>query len=216
MKDRIKKIQEYSGLSLGVFASRTGIKSASLSHILNGRNNPSLDVFQKIHETFPEISMEWILSGKGAMLNGGHIEIAENKPVESNIASSTSSLPSVSSPSERTIFDNDPTNSINVEKVDTEETDDSEDIDDSLEDTKENTNVVEKGAYIAKEDPASKPEEKHYAHQKSESEIIDSFLKSDLYKNMLEAQNKIKEKSVKKLIILYDDETYAEYSLNKL
>ena len=58
MKDRIKKIQEYSGLSLGVFASRTGIKSASLSHILNGRNNPSLDVVMKIHETFPEISWE--------------------------------------------------------------------------------------------------------------------------------------------------------------
>ena len=67
MKDRIKKIQEYSGLSLGVFASRTGIKSASLSHILNGRNNPSLEVVTKIRAAFTYLSYDWMISGEGLM-----------------------------------------------------------------------------------------------------------------------------------------------------
>ncbi len=199
MKDRIKKIQEYSGLSLGVFASRTGIKSASLSHILNGRNNPSLDVVMKIHETFPDVSWEWILYGKGSMLNGGATSLG-NPSAEA--VSSTSSL------SNRTIFDNDP-----VKTVDSEPDEDNE-LDEDLNET-EDTNVVD-----VEDDKVNvdqhKSSETIVTPQKTESEIIDTFLKSDLYKNMIDAQNKPKEKSVKKIIVLYDDETFAEYSLNKL
>ncbi len=202
MKDRIKKIQEYSGLSLGVFASRTGIKSASLSHILNGRNNPSLDVVMKIHETFPEISWEWMLYGTGAMLNSGvNLNIAENKPVGSVVAPSTAQ-------NNRTIFDNDPKPSDDIVAEDDYLEDDSQvDEDTTIEDEK----IVE-----TKSEPSSKPTETIVTSQKSESEIIDNFLKSDLYKNILDANSKTKEKSVKKIIVLYDDETFAEYSLNKL
>lgn len=198
MKDRIKKIQEYSGLSLGVFASRTGIKSASLSHILNGRNNPSLDVVMKIHETFPEVSWEWMLYGTGSMLNGGSSNTIENKPFTA--PSNTSS--------NRTIFDNDSAQS-------DDEPEDLNDLeDDNIDDEYTNVASIESSKTI--EEPASKPVETIVTPQKSETEIIDSFLKSDLYKNMMEANTKTKEKSVKKIIVLYDDETFAEYSLNKL
>lgn len=201
MKDRIKKIQEYSGLSLGVFASRTGIKSASLSHILNGRNNPSLDVVMKIHETFPEISWEWMLYGTGTMINGGNVNSIENKQVESVSAPSTATT-------ERTIFDNDP---VKAESDLEEETDS---IDDKSDDDETNVSHIESNKNI--DEPASKPVETIINQQKSETEIIDNFLKSDLYRNILEANTKITEKSVKKIIVLYDDETFAEYSLNKL
>lgn len=202
MKDRIKKIQEYSGLSLGVFASRTGIKSASLSHILNGRNNPSLDVVMKIHETFPEISWEWMLYGTGAMLNGGiNPIIAENKPVGAVAVPSTAQ-------SNRTIFDNDPKPYDDIVAEDDDLEDDSKVVEDTI---VEDDETVE-----AKPEPTSKPTETIVTPQKSETEIIDSFLKSDLYKNILDANSKTKEKSVKKIIVLYDDETFAEYSLNKL
>lgn len=202
MKDRIKKIQEYSGLSLGVFASRTGIKSASLSHILNGRNNPSLDVVMKIHETFPEISWEWMLYGTGAMLNSGvNPNIAENKPVESVVAPSTTQ-------NNRTIFDNDPKSSDDIVAED-DYLEDGSEVD-------EDTNVEDEVTIETKPEPSSKPTETIVTSQKSESEIIDNFLKSDLYKNILDANSKTKEKSVKKIIVLYDDETFAEYSLNKL
>lgn len=200
MKDRIKKIQEYSGLSLGVFASRTGIKSASLSHILNGRNNPSLDVVMKIHETFPEISWEWMLYGTGSMLNGGNVDNVENKPIESNIAPSPNQT-------NRTIFDNDP------EKE--EEFEDELESDDDTDDAGYiNVNDVDTSKIV--EPAPSKQMETIENQQKSESEIIDSFLKSDSFKNILDTHLKAKEKSVKKIIVLYDDDTYAEYSLNKL
>lgn len=202
MKDRIKKIQEYSGLSLGVFASRTGIKSASLSHILNGRNNPSLDVVMKIHETFPDISWDWILYGTGPMLNGAVSNQVENKQVvPSSMASTTQS--------NRTIFDNDPSTVESSELID-----DNEPNDDSI--VTEDTNVAEVEPTNTVDAAPSKPTETIVTPQKSEAEIIDSFLKSDLYRNMLETQVKKSEKSVKKIIVLYDDETFAEYSLNKL
>ena len=199
MKDRIKKIQEYSGLSLGVFASRTGIKAASLSHILNGRNNPSLDVVMKIHETFPEVSWEWMLYGTGSMLKGGNVDDVENKQVESNIAPSPNQT-------NRTIFDNDPVK---------EEEDDELELEDDTDDVGDN-NIADVDVPKTVERTPSNLTETIENQQKSESEIIDSFLKSDSFKNMFETHFKAKEKSVKKVIVLYDDDTYAEYSLNKL
>ena len=199
MKDRIKKIQEYSGLSLGVFASRTGIKAASLSHILNGRNNPSLDVVMKIHETFPEVSWEWMLYGTGSMLKGGNVDDVENKQVESNIAPSPNQT-------NRTIFDNDPVK---------EEEDDELELEDDTDDVGDN-NIADVDVPKTVERAPSNLTETIENQQKSESEIIDSFLKSDSFKNMFETHLKAKENSVKNVIVLYDDDTYAEYSLNKL
>lgn len=201
MKDRIKKIQEYSGLSLGVFASRTGIKSASLSHILNGRNNPSLDVVMKIHETFPEISWEWMLYGTGPMLNGGNDNTIENKQVDSNFVASPAQT-------NRTIFDNDPVKS---DETDFEKNNEEDEIDYNID-----TNVDDLKSTKTIEDPSSKTKETTVIPQKSETEIIDSFINSESFKNILDAHSKAKEKSVKKIIVLYDDGTFAEYSLNRL
>ncbi len=201
MKDRIKKIQEYSGLSLGVFASRTGIKSASLSHILNGRNNPSLDVVMKIHETFPEISWEWMLYGTGPMLNGGNDNTIENKQVDSNFAASPAQT-------NRTIFDNDPVKS---DETDFEKNNEEDEIDYNID-----TNVDDLKSTKTIEDPSSKTKETTVIPQKSETEIIDSFINSESFKNIVDAHSKAKEKAVKKIIVLYDDDTFAEYSLNRL
>ena len=49
------------------FANATNIKLATLSQILNGRNNPSLEVVSKIRTAFPFLSYDWIISGEGEM-----------------------------------------------------------------------------------------------------------------------------------------------------
>lgn len=56
-------------LPAGLFAERIGISPASLSHILSGRNNPSLDVMMKIRKAFDYVSWEWLLEGIGEMEN---------------------------------------------------------------------------------------------------------------------------------------------------
>ena len=49
IKDRIKIIMEKENMASGAFAESIGIQQSTLSHILNGRNNPSLDVIMKVH-----------------------------------------------------------------------------------------------------------------------------------------------------------------------
>lgn len=67
MKDRISEIMMKEGLSATQFAEKIGISASSLSHILNGRNNPSLDVVTRIHSAFPQISTDWLIYGTGTM-----------------------------------------------------------------------------------------------------------------------------------------------------
>ena len=67
MKDRINQIKLREGLTDGQFAEKIGISPASLSHILNGRNNPSLDVIMKIHKSCNYVNLPWLIYGEGEM-----------------------------------------------------------------------------------------------------------------------------------------------------
>lgn len=67
IKDRIKIIMEKENMASGAFAESIGIQQSTLSHILNGRNNPSLDVIMKVHQRYNYIRLEWLLYGQGSM-----------------------------------------------------------------------------------------------------------------------------------------------------
>lgn len=64
-RDRIELLMKSYDLSPSQFADRAGIQRASVSHILSGRNKPSLEVMLKIYESFPGLNMEWLMTGKG-------------------------------------------------------------------------------------------------------------------------------------------------------
>ena len=49
------------------FAEKIGLSPSSLSHILNGRNNPSLDVVMKIDKACPYVNLHWLMYGDGEM-----------------------------------------------------------------------------------------------------------------------------------------------------
>ncbi len=63
---RIKHILEQKSLSPSRFADQIGVPRSTISHILSGRNNPSLEVIQKILNAFPDIPIEWLMQGKGS------------------------------------------------------------------------------------------------------------------------------------------------------
>jgi len=65
--DRIKKIMQTEELNSAQFAAEIGIQGSTLSHILNGRNNPSLDVHKKILNRFRTVSSDWLILGIGSM-----------------------------------------------------------------------------------------------------------------------------------------------------
>lgn len=63
---RLKKVIEYYDLSASAFADKLGVQRSSISHILSGRNKPSLEFVMKILSNFPEVELYWLLNGKGS------------------------------------------------------------------------------------------------------------------------------------------------------
>ncbi len=63
--ERIKKILEHHQLTASLFADKIGVQRSSISHILSGRNKPSLDFILKITGEFPDVDIYWLLNGKG-------------------------------------------------------------------------------------------------------------------------------------------------------
>ena len=61
--ERIKRIISDSGLSNSSFADKIGVPRSSISHILSGRNNPSLDLIIKILRNFDDINADFLLKG---------------------------------------------------------------------------------------------------------------------------------------------------------
>ncbi len=63
---RLEIILDYYSLNASGFADKIGVQRSSLSHLLSGRNKPSLDFLLKILDVFPEVDLYWILNGKGS------------------------------------------------------------------------------------------------------------------------------------------------------
>lgn len=82
---RLEILFEYYGVNASTFADKIGVQRSSLSHLLSGRNKPSLDFILKILEVYPEIDLYWILNGRGTF---PMLEIND----ELNVSSTTSMI----------------------------------------------------------------------------------------------------------------------------
>ena len=67
MKDRIQAFLQSENKSYAQFAEEIGVQPSGISHILSGRNNPSLDFVIKMLHKYPALSAEWLLFGRGSM-----------------------------------------------------------------------------------------------------------------------------------------------------
>lgn len=64
--NRIKLILEHHELTASQFADKIGVQRSSISHILSGRNKPSLDFVIKVTSEFDDVDLYWLLNGKGS------------------------------------------------------------------------------------------------------------------------------------------------------
>jgi len=62
---RLQKIMDFYGESASSFAEKIGVQRSSISHILSGRNKPSLDFILKILSAYPEVDLYWLFNSKG-------------------------------------------------------------------------------------------------------------------------------------------------------
>lgn len=90
MVERIRLLLETRQLTPTQFADTIGIARPIVSHILSGRNKPSLEVVQRILASLPDLSMSWLLNGTGPMLvpatDAGAPPALAARPVASQVA----------------------------------------------------------------------------------------------------------------------------------
>ena len=81
---RLEIILDYYSLSASGFADKIGVQRSSLSHLLSGRNKPSLDLILKIIQNFPEVDLYWILNGKGSFPKSENLKTESVTPILKN------------------------------------------------------------------------------------------------------------------------------------
>ena len=64
MLERIKIWMNKINISQTNLAENIGVNKATISHIMSGRNKPSIDFFIKLKEYYTDLDLNWIISGQ--------------------------------------------------------------------------------------------------------------------------------------------------------
>jgi transcriptional regulator with XRE-family HTH domain len=82
---RIEELLRTKNLTPSKFADVIGVQRSGISHIMSGRNKPSLDFILKVLEAYPELNAEWLIRGEGNMSDSQRLfdfEDVVDKPSE--------------------------------------------------------------------------------------------------------------------------------------
>jgi len=91
--NRLQKIIDFYDETASGFAEKIGVQRSSISHILSGRNKPSLDFVMKILHAYPDVELYWLLNGKGSFpktnnspaVNHPEIEFPKQAPTQDQV-----------------------------------------------------------------------------------------------------------------------------------
>ena len=82
IKERIKQIMLREGLTAMAFAENIGVAQATVSHVLGPRNRyPSTDFLLRLHNRYPHVSLNWLLTGEGDMMTDGSASNEKPNPL---------------------------------------------------------------------------------------------------------------------------------------
>lgn len=208
MIDRINLLLKAKNITARQFAEEIGIQPSGISHILSGRNNPSLDFVLKVMKRWPEINISWLMFGKGEMyVSPSEIlqttvqpqainqETAESQPVEYDLFSQ----PALAAESQVPQNDN---NSVLKEKM-------QQSGKQEVSSSDMNTPLP----YIPTDNPAEKQSVvTKEVVKNNEPPKADEISTKDPDKVDVPVQvNVMTKKRIKKIVVLYDDHSFAEY-----
>jgi transcriptional regulator with XRE-family HTH domain len=108
---RLEIILDYYSLNASGFADKIGVQRSSLSHLLSGRNKPSLDFLLKILDVFPEVDLYWILNGKGSFPKNNDVIVEKTSNTPSSVFSNENEISNLFSDNKKE------TTTTNVEKI---------------------------------------------------------------------------------------------------
>ncbi len=185
MISRILLILKTQNLSSSQFADEIGVQRSSISHILSGRNNPSLEFVTKILKRYPEINSDWIIFGKGSMYKGSDSNTdLQTKEIKKNIL-------------QPDLFNFDVPEQDVIQPVETDESDKEYKYDNLSEvksDQKET--ITPDIQFDTKEIKEEKTEQKFERKIETEEKTMEINLTS---------------KTMERIVIFYNDKTFKEY-----
>ncbi|MEQ8909737.1 MAG: helix-turn-helix transcriptional regulator [Vicingaceae bacterium] len=79
LDERFKYIMKLNQLSASAFAEEIGVQRSSVSHVLSGRNKPSLEFIHKVLKRFPKVDANWLINGSTAV-EKDQFEIRSEEP----------------------------------------------------------------------------------------------------------------------------------------
>jgi len=102
--ERLQKVIDFYGESASGFAEKIGVQRSSISHILSGRNKPSLDFVMKVLHSYPEVELYWLMNGKGEFPSQPQISESPSSNLSHNHIESKSSIPETNSEIEKIVI----------------------------------------------------------------------------------------------------------------
>ena len=77
IQERLQIILKMHNLTPSAFAEKLGVQRSNVSHVISGRNKPSLDFLEKIILNFPRVNAHWLLTGQ--MSSSTEVKIETSK-----------------------------------------------------------------------------------------------------------------------------------------
>ncbi|MFA6950971.1 MAG: helix-turn-helix transcriptional regulator [Lentimicrobiaceae bacterium] len=196
MVERIAMLLRAKNLTPSQLADEIGVQRSGISHILNGRNKPSLDFIQRVIKRYPDVSIKWIMFGEGAMMNPYP---ASADPKQNQQSSAKPLMIELFPPD----VDSEPENQI-VEE---------EKVNESVPDKSDNVRVI---TNINTIDDASQKINKHEESQNA-SQVEVNAQSQPQQKASVAVESNVRidpgsKKEIKRIIIFYTDRSFVEYS----
>ena len=67
MNHRLQQFLDAENITQAQLADTLGVARAGVSHILSGRNRPGFDFLEGMALHYPQVSLDWLLTGRGRM-----------------------------------------------------------------------------------------------------------------------------------------------------
>ncbi len=75
IKERIQLIMKMHNLTASALADQLGVQRSNISHIISGRNKPSLDLLEKLILKFPRVNAHWLITGEAKATVNESVEV---------------------------------------------------------------------------------------------------------------------------------------------
>ena len=218
MVDRINLILKAKNITARQFAEEIGIQPSGMSHILSGRNNPSLDFVMKVIRRYPEIDIQWLMFGKGEMYeSASRRNMYQQQPLQTSPVSQPQSTvskdvkPSAIQTTDKVGFHAGATPAASQQtdlfasSVDMQD----DNVLDSDDNTVSNDDVPNK-------ETANNPSQPSAASKAtavdSAASQVDENRKNDAARDDGQKKSALETKKIVKVVILYNDHSFSEYT----